>query len=141
MEERLRGSLAQDRFNTLLLSALGAIGLLLAWVGIYGVISYFVAQRTPEFGVRMALGATTRDIVRLTVRQSLTPVVLGLLAGILAAAAASRVLGSALHGVGPRDPGTFAAVVAVLAAAAALASYLPARRAARVDPMTALRNE
>src|SRR5262249_47320866 len=97
MDDRLRGSLARDRFHTLLLSALGAIGLLLAWVGIYGVISYFVAQRTPEFGVRMALGATTRDIVRLTLRQSLVPVVLGLLAGILAAVAASRILGSALH--------------------------------------------
>jgi putative ABC transport system permease protein len=141
MEERLRGSLAQDRFNTMLLTALGAIGLLLAWVGIYGVISYFVAQRTPEFGVRMALGATARDIVRLTVKQSLVPVVLGLSAGIFAAAAASRVLGSALHGVGPRDPATFTAVVAVLAGAAALASYVPARRAGRVDPMTALRNE
>ncbi len=141
MDERLRGSLAQDRFNTMLLSALGAIGLLLAWVGIYGVISYFVAQRTPEFGVRMALGATARDIVGLTVRQSVVPVALGLCAGILAAAAASRVLASALHGVGPRDPATFAAVAAVLAGAAALASYVPARRAARVDPMTALRNE
>jgi putative ABC transport system permease protein len=141
MDERLRGSLAQDRFNTMLLSALGAIGLLLAWVGIYGVISYFVAQRSPEFGVRMALGATARDLVEMTVRQSLLPVAFGLGAGILAALATSRVLSSALHGVGPRDPATLAAVVVVLAAAAALASYLPARRAARVDPMTALRNE
>jgi putative ABC transport system permease protein len=141
MEERLGGSLAQDRFNTLLLSALGTIGLLLAWVGIYGVISYFVAQRAPEFGVRMALGATARDIVELTVRQSLLPVALGLAGGILAAMAASRVLASALHGVGPRDPATFAAVVVILAVAAALASYVPARRAAKVDPMTALRND
>jgi putative ABC transport system permease protein len=141
MEERLGGSLAQDRFNTLLLSALGAIGLLLAWVGIYGVISYFVAQRAPEFGVRMALGATARDIVELTVRQSLLPVAFGLGAGILAAMAASRVLASALHGVGPRDPATFAAVVVVLAGAAALASYVPARRAAKADPMAALRSD
>jgi predicted permease len=141
MDERLRGSLAQDRFNTLLLSALGAIGLLLAWVGIYGVISYFVAQRAPEFGVRMALGATARDIIALTVRQSLMPVVIGLGAGILAAVAASRVLSSSLHGVGPRDPVTFAVTVALLAGAAALASYVPARRAAKVDPMTALRND
>jgi ABC-type lipoprotein release transport system permease subunit len=89
----------------------------------------------------MALGATARDIVRLTVKQSLAPVALGLSAGVFAAAAASRVLGSALHGVGPRDPATFTAVVAVLAGAAALASYVPARRAGRVDPMTALRNE
>ncbi len=141
MDERRSSSLAEDRFNTMLLSALGAIGLLLAWVGIYGVISYFVAQRTPEFGVRMALGATARDIVRLTVRQSFIPIVLGLSAGIVAAMAASRVLASTLHGVGPRDPATFTAVVAVLAGAAALASYVPARRAAKVDPMTALRSE
>jgi len=141
MEERLRGSLAQDRFNTLLLSGLGAIGLLLAWVGIYGVVSYFVAQRTPEFGVRMALGATGRDIVALTVRQGLSPVALGILVGILAAAAASRVLSSVLHGVGPRDPATFIAVVIVLVSAAGLASWVPARRAARVDPMAALRHE
>ncbi|MEX1245554.1 MAG: ABC transporter permease [Thermoanaerobaculia bacterium] len=141
MEERMRGSLAQDRFNTLLLVSLGGIGLLLASVGIYGIISYFVVQRRPEFGVRMALGATGADIVRLTVRQSVMPVVLGLAGGVVAAAAASRVLASTLRGVGPRDPLTFAAVVVVLAAAAALASYLPARRAARVDPMTALRSE
>jgi putative ABC transport system permease protein len=141
MDERLRASLAQDRFNTLLLVSLGGIGLLLASVGIYGIISYFVVQRRPEFGVRMALGATGADIVRLTLRQSVAPVVLGLAGGIAAAAAASRVLASTLRGVGPRDPLTFAAVVVVLAAAAALASYLPARRAARVDPMTALRSE
>jgi predicted permease len=141
MEERMRGSIAQDRFNTLLLVSLGGIGLLLAAVGIYGIISYFVVQRRPEFGVRMALGATGGDIVRLTVRQSVAPVVLGLAGGVAAAVAASRVLASTLRGVGPRDPLTFAAVVFVLACAAALASYLPARRAARVSPSEALRND
>jgi ABC-type antimicrobial peptide transport system permease subunit len=89
----------------------------------------------------MALGATARDIVGMTVRQSLLPVAVGLGAGIVAAVAASRVLSSALHGVGPRDPVTFAIVVLVLAGAAALASYVPARRAAKADPMTALRSE
>ena len=141
MEQRLSASLAEERFNTLLLASLGAIGLLLASVGIYGIISYFVVQRRPEFGVRMALGATGADIVRLTLRQSLVPVVLGLGGGIAAAVAVSRVLASSLRGVGPRDPLTFAAVVAILSGAAALASYLPARRAANVDPMTALRTE
>ncbi len=141
MEQRLRDSLAEERFNTLLLMSLGAIGLLLASVGIYGIISYFVVQRRPEFGVRMALGATGADIVRLTLRQSLVPVALGLAAGTAAAVAVSRVLASSLRGVGPRDPLTFVAVVAVLSGAAALASYLPARRAANVDPMTALRSE
>jgi putative ABC transport system permease protein len=141
MDERRRGSLAQDRFHTLLLVGLGGVGLLLAAVGIYGIIAYFVAQRRPEFGVRMALGATGRDIVRLTLRQSILPVALGIAAGIAGAAGASRVLASSLRGVGPRDPLTFASVVLVLGAAAALASYLPARRAARVDPMEALRSE
>jgi len=141
MEQRLRASLAEERFNTLLLVSLGAIGLLLASVGIYGILSYFVVQRRPEFGVRMALGATGADIVRLTLRESLLPVALGLGVGIAAAAAVSRVLASSLRGVGPRDPLTFTAVVVVLTGAALLASYLPARRASRVDPMTALRSE
>jgi putative ABC transport system permease protein len=141
MEERLRGSFAQERFHTLLLVSLGVIGLLLAAVGIYGIISYFVVQRRPEFGVRMALGATGADLVRLTLRQSVVPVALGLAGGLAAAATASRLLASALRGVGPRDPATFAAVVLLLTAAAALASYLPARRAANVDPMAALRSE
>jgi putative ABC transport system permease protein len=141
MDERLRGSFAQDRFHTLLLVGLGGVGLLLAGVGIYGIIAYFVAQRRPEFGLRMALGATGGDIVRLTLRQSVMPVALGIAVGVAGAVAASRLLAPSLRGVGPRDPLTFAAVVLVLGAAAALASYLPARRAARVDPMAALRSE
>jgi putative ABC transport system permease protein len=141
MEERLRGSLAQDRFHTLLLVGLGGVGLLLAAVGIYGIIAYFVAQRRPEFGVRMALGATGGDIVRLTLRQSVRPVVLGIVAGLAGAAAATRLLAPSLRGVGPHDPLTFGGVVLLLAGAAILASYLPARRAARVDPMAALRTE
>ena len=141
MDERLRGSFAQDRFHTLLLVGLGGVGLLLAGVGIYGIIAYFVAQRRPEFGLRIALGATGGDIIRLTLRQSVTPVALGLAAGVAGAVAASRLLAPSLRGVGPHDPLTFAAVVLVLGAAAAVASYLPARRAARVDPMAALRSE
>ena len=141
MEERLRESLAQERFNTLLLVSLGVVGLLLAAVGIYGIVAYFVAARTTEFGIRMALGATARDIVSATARHALPPVAAGLLAGIAAALGASRWLSSSLHGVSPADPATFATVVLVLAAAAAAATFVPARRAARIDPSSALRND
>jgi putative ABC transport system permease protein len=141
MEGRLRGSLSEERFHTLLLVTLGGIGLLLAAIGIYGIIAYFVAQRTGEFGVRIALGATPRDILLVTARHSLLPIGLGLGAGILASLAAARVLSAVLRGVGPSDPLTFVTVVLVLAAAAALATYLPARRATQIDPMTALRTE
>ena len=141
MEERLQESLAQERFNTLLLAALGAVGLLLAAVGIYGIVSYFVARRTAEFGVRMALGATARDIFLVTARHGLPPVLFGLLAGVAAALAATRLLRAALRGVSATDPLTFCAVVLVLAAVAALATYIPARRATRIDPSAALRNE
>jgi putative ABC transport system permease protein len=141
MEQRLQGSLSEERFHTLLLVALGGIGLLLAAIGIYGIIAYFVAQRTGEFGVRIALGATPLDILLVTARHSLLPIGLGLGAGILASLAAARVLSAVLRGVGPSDPLTFVTVVLVLAAAAALATYLPARRATRIDPATALRTE
>ena len=141
LEERLRESLAQERFNTLLLAALGAVGLLLAAVGIYGIVSYFVARRTAEFGVRMALGATARDIFLVTARHGLPPVLIGLAAGIAAALAATRLLRATLRGVSATDPLTFSAVVLVLAAVAALATYIPARRATRIDPSSALRSE
>ncbi len=141
MEERLKESLAQERFNTLLLAALGAVGLLLAAVGIYGIVSYFVARRTAEFGVRMALGATARDIFLVTARHGLPPVVIGLVAGVAGALAATRLLRATLRGVSATDPLTFSAVVLVLAAAAALATYIPARRATRIDPSSALRSE
>ena len=141
MEERLRESLAQERFNTLLLVSLGIVGLVLAGVGIYGIVSYFVAARTTEFGIRMALGATARDIVVATARHALPPVVGGLAAGIAAALGATRWLAASLHGVTPADPVTFASVVLVLAAAAAVAMFVPARRAARIDPSSALRSE
>ena len=141
MEERLHGSLSEEHFHTTLLVTLGGIGLLLAAIGIYGIIAYFVSQRTAEFGVRIALGATPRDILLVTARHSLLPIGSGLIAGVVSSLAAARLLSAALRGVGPGDPLTFAAVVAVLSAAAALATYLPARRAARVDPIVALRNE
>ena len=141
MNERLRESLAQERFATTLLAALGIVGLLLSAVGIYGIVAFFVAARTAEFGVRMALGATARDIVLATARHGLPPVVLGLAGGIAVALAATRWLRATLRGVTATDPITFGAVVAVLAAAAALAMWAPARRAARIDPSRALRSE
>ena len=123
------------------LVSLGIVGLILAGVGIYGIVSYFVAARTTEFGIRMALGATARDIVVSTARHTLPPVAGGLAAGIAAALGATRWLAASLHGVTPADPATFASVVLVLAAAAAMAMFVPARRAARIDPSSALRSE
>ena len=138
MEKRLVQSAATARFNTLLLTLLGVIGLILSAVGIYGVIAYFVTQRTSEIGVRMALGATPQHVVGLVLRQAAVPVSAGLLLGLAASAAATRVLTAYLVGVQPTDPLTLATVVAVLAAAALLASFLPARRAASVPPTEAL---
>jgi predicted permease len=138
MEKRMVQSASTERFNTLLLTLLGVIGLILSAVGIYGVIAYFVTQRTPEIGVRMALGATPWHIVRLVLRQVVIPVAIGVVVGLGASAAATRVLTAYLVGVQPTDPLTLVTVVAVLAAAALLASFLPARRAAGVDPTQAL---
>jgi len=141
MDQRLAGSLATARFNTLLLSLLGAIGLLLAASGIYGVIAYFVSQRTQEIGVRMALGATPGSVVRLVLRQAMWPVAIGAAVGIAAALAASRVLASQLFQVSRTDPLTIAAVVATLIGVALVASAVPARKAASVDPTRALQSE
>jgi putative ABC transport system permease protein len=138
MEQRMGESVATARFNTLLLTLLGAIGLVLSAVGIYGVISYFVTQRTPEIGVRMALGATPRSVTRLVMRQAAIPVAAGVVLGLAASAAATRLLAAYLIGVEPTDPLTLAAVVALLAATALLASFAPAQRAAGVDPVQAL---
>ena len=138
MEQRVVNSLATAKFNTLLLTLLSAIGLVLAAVGIYGVIAYFVTRRTQEIGVRMALGATRGDVVRLVIGQAARPVMLGIVAGIVASAFLTRVLASQLFGVTPGDPVTFAIVAIALAIVALLASLLPAARAATVDPTRAL---
>jgi len=138
MEQRLGNLLATAHFNTLLLALLGVIGLLLSAAGIYGVVSFFVSQRTAEIGVRMALGATTSDVTRLVMRQAAVPVAVGVVAGLAASAVATRLLTAFLFGVQRGDPLTLAGVVAALAATALLASFVPARRAARVDPATVL---
>jgi predicted permease len=138
MQERLRNATAQARFNTLLLTALGAVGLVLAAIGMYGVIAYFVAQRTREIGVRMALGATRRDVVALVLRQGLAAVVGGVALGVPAALVAGHALGTMLVGVSAGDPLTLASVVAVLTLVALIAGGLPARRAVRIEPTEAL---
>jgi predicted permease len=138
LEERMSESLATGRFNTVLLTLLGAIGLVLSAIGIYGVVAYFVTQRTPEIGVRMALGATRSDVVRLVLGQAVVPVAIGLVIGVVGSLGATRVLSSQLVGIEERDPFTLVAVIVALGAAALLAAVVPARRAAGVDPTRAL---
>jgi putative ABC transport system permease protein len=134
MSERLSRSLASNRFNTQLVGTLGLMALVLAAIGIYSVIAYFVTQRTHEIGIRLALGATPAQVVRLVVRQAMGPVALGLAAGVVGAVLAARLLQSQLGEVSTADPLAFSAGVALLAAVAIGASVLPARRASRVQP-------
>jgi predicted permease len=129
------------RLGSQLLSVLGAVGLLLAAIGLYGVLSYLVSQRTRELGIRLALGAASGDVLRLVVRQGLSISVGGVAIGIAGALAAGRAIAALLYGVSPHDPLVLITVTVVLLAVAALASYLPARRATKVDPMVALRHE
>jgi putative ABC transport system permease protein len=140
MDDRLGASLATARFNTLLLTLLGVIGLVLAAVGVYGVMAYFVSRRTQEIGVRMALGATKRDVIVLVLRQSAWPLIIGVAAGIGASAALTGVLKAQLFGVTPRDPLTLAAAAVGLGCIALGATLVPAGRAAAVDPTQALRS-
>jgi putative ABC transport system permease protein len=134
-------TLSPQRFNLILLGIFAVVALLLAAVGIYGVIAYSVTQRTHEIGVRVAVGAQPRDIIELVLGESGRLVAAGTLIGLGGAFALTRFMSSMLFGVTARDPLTFAAVAALLAGVASLASYIPARRALRVDPMIALRHE
>ena len=139
MESLIGASIAERRFIMLLLAAFAAVALTLAAIGVYGVLAYVVSQRTQEIGLRMAIGATPGDVVQLFLREGVVLAAAGLVVGLAAAAAASRTLSSMLFDVGSGDPMTFISVTAVLVGAALAASYLPARRAAHVDPMEALR--
>jgi putative ABC transport system permease protein len=141
LDEQIAESVADRRFTTGLLGVFAALALLLATVGLYAVLASSVTQRTHEIGVRMALGAQPGDVVRLVVRQGLTLVIIGVVVGVGGAFGLTRLMQKILSGVSPTDPLTFAAMVAVLVAVGVLATYIPARRATRVDPMVALRHE
>jgi putative ABC transport system permease protein len=141
MTSLLAKRLAQPRFNMMLLGIFAGVAMLLAAVGIYGVIAYSVAQRTREFGIRMALGAQRQQMLSMVLRQSLTVVGIGIGVGLIAAFAVTRLMASLLYGVGTNDFVTYAAVVILLGGSALIASYIPARRATLVNPIEALRTE
>lgn len=141
MEELVAASAARRRFGVVLVGLFAGVALLLAAVGTYGVIAHSVQQRTQEFGVRMVLGASRRDILGMVLRQGTFLTLAGLAAGLAGALLLTRVLESLLYQITPTDPLTFVLVSTLLAAVALLACYLPASRATRVDPMNALRHE
>ena len=141
MTEYIAASLFGAKITASLLGALSGVGLLLAAMGLYGVLAYSVAQRTREFGVRVAMGAHPRDILRLILRESAILTLIGLIAGMLLGAFSTRIVASQLHGVSLLDPMAYGVVSGLLASVALLASYIPARRAAKVDPVVALRYE
>jgi putative ABC transport system permease protein len=139
MEHIVAGAVARQRFSMLLLAIFAAVALVLAAVGIYGVMSYSVAQQTREIGIRIALGAQRGDVLKMTVKEGLKLVGAGLLIGLISAFVLTRVMESLLFGISATDPGTFGIICVVLLMVAALASYIPALRATTVDPMVALR--
>lgn len=141
MKQVLSEAAAQRRFTLIVLSVFAALALLLTIVGLYGVLAYAVSRRRREFGIRMALGAQYGNVLRLILREGLRLAAMGLVAGLLGALAVVRVMRDLLYGVAPTDPVTFAAIAFLLGAVALVACWVPARRAARVDPMEALRNE
>lgn len=141
MNDVVDDALVRERFMAQLGSAFSMFALLLACLGLYGVMSYAVARRTSEIGIRMALGARSIDVIRLVMREVLLLVVIGAAVGLAAAAGATRLFSGLLYGLTPTDPLTIALSTLLLAGVAAVAGYLPARRAARIEPMIALRQE
>jgi putative ABC transport system permease protein len=141
MDDVVADSLTQPRFNMLLLGCFAALALILAAVGIYSVLSYSVKRRINEIGIRIALGAQLRDVLRMVIVEGLRPALLGLLIGVAGALALGRVVSSLIYGVTPGDPLTFLTVGALLILVAVVACVVPAYRATKVDPMVALRYE
>jgi ABC-type antimicrobial peptide transport system permease subunit len=141
MEQRLAESLSYDRFSMRLFGSFAILAIVLASVGIYGVMSHTVSQRTHEIGVRRALGAMNNNVLGMVLRQGLKLTIIGIAIGLLASWGLTRFLAGNLFGITPTDPLTTVAVVAVMVAVALLAMWLPARRASRIDPLTALRYE
>jgi putative ABC transport system permease protein len=141
MDQLISRSLAPDRFSMFLLGGLAAMALVLATVGIYGIMAYTVSQRTHEIGIRMALGARPRDVLRLVVGQGMRLTAIGVVLGLAAAIALTRVMASLLFGVSATDAATFGGIAFLITGVAFLACYLPARGASRVDAMVALRHE
>jgi predicted permease len=141
LENYISKSVAQPRFQTMLLSCFAAIALMLSAIGLYGLLSYMVVQRTLEIGLRMALGAQRTDVLRMIVRRGLTLALIGLVAGLAISAMMTRLLSGMLYGIRPSDPVTFAAVTALLLLVSLAASSVPAYRAARLDPMETLREQ
>jgi putative ABC transport system permease protein len=141
MDQLLANSVVQPRLNLTLLVAFAAIALVLAAVGIYGVMAYTVTQRTHEIGIRMAMGAQSEDVLRQVLAEGARLAAIGLAIGLAGSLVASRLIAALLFGVKPTDPVTFAAVAVILASVSLAACYIPARRATRVDPLVALRYE
>jgi ABC-type antimicrobial peptide transport system permease subunit len=141
MEKTVADSISNKRFTMTLLGAFAILALLLASIGIYGVLSYMVGQRSKEIGVRMALGAQKFDVLRMVLKDGARMTLAGIILGIVGALALTRLMRTMLYGVRPTDPLTFISVAAVLGAIAMLACYVPARRAMKVDPMEALRHQ
>lgn len=141
MDDYISLALTAPRISTILLAAFAGISMLLAALGIHGVVAYGVAQRTREFGLRMALGSTPGQLKSLVIRSGIRTALIGLVAGITGAAALASGLRTLFYGVGPLDPEVMAGVAALLLTVALVANYVPARRATRIDPMEALHNE
>ena len=141
MSDQIASALWQQRMAAGLIGIFGLLALVLVAVGLYGVIAHSVAQRTQEIGIRMALGATSTDVVKLVVKEGLSLAIIGVIVGVAAAFACTRLMSNLLYGVSATDITTFIIASALLAVVALAASYIPARRAAKVDPMVALKYE